>query len=49
MDLLRHNSLLLHHKKIVAHNKFPHMKVARNTEKVRQAWPILSDLLTEMT
>jgi len=25
-------------KKFVAHNKFPHVKVARKTKKVGQAW-----------
>ena len=42
-DLLRHNSLLLHHKTFVARNKFPHVKVARNTEKVGQAWLMASE------
>jgi len=36
--LLHHNSLLLRHKTFVARNKFPHVKVVRNTENVGQAW-----------
>jgi len=38
--LLRHNSCLLRHTAFVARNKLPHVKVARNTKKVVQAWPI---------